>query len=246
MKTANGNVFVLFFIFINSFFDVFIHELKSGKTYVIHGSVLNPIFQTLLLPSRHGMRVKLQFGRDQHDMEFFEDYTELAEDAEPSIYRFKLEKTGPNKVQARYEIATLTTSAYEKYNELFAGGKTVEVAQFMVHNHTHRKIEPNSTEIQDLELPSTSEVPIYVGWQLKSHSNYYHISSRDSWMDNSFLRMLNFTIPPNSFLKVKGSSKKPGKKRTMYTCNSFRISHYPWMTSTSQISRIIRIGSLPI
>lgn len=163
-------------------------ELKFGKKYTMHGSIMNPIFQTTLLPSRHGMRIKMTLGRDEDHMEFFEDYTQLAKDTAPSVYRFKLEKTGANKVQARYEVATLTTSAFEKYNQLFAGGKAVEVAQFMVHNHSHRTIEANSTEIQNLELPNTSNVPVYTGWQIKSRTNYDHKSSRDSWMDNSFLR----------------------------------------------------------
>ena len=101
----------------------FADELKVGKKYTMHGFIMNPIFQTPLLPSRHGMRVKMTLGRDEYHMECFEDYTELADGTVPSVYRFKLEKTGANKVQARYEVVTLTTSAFEKYNQLFTGGK---------------------------------------------------------------------------------------------------------------------------
>ena len=165
-------------------------ELKAGKEFIIHAPIMNPVFDTALLPPRHGMQVKMSLGRDDSHNEFFEDYTVLAANTEASVYRFKLQKSGSNRVYCRYETGKLTTSAYEKYNQMFAGGKAVETAAFMVFNHHHRSVDKDATEIQGIELPNTSNVPVYTAWELKSKTDYNHFSTRDNWFDNSFLRLV--------------------------------------------------------
>ena len=162
-------------------------ELKEGKKFIIHSSIMDPVFQAPLLPPHHGFQVKTKLGRDEDHIQYIEDYTKLAKEAEENIYRFIILKTGANKVFCRYDTSSLTTAALEKYNEQFANNKSVDVAQFMVYQMQHRTIEQNATELQDMEFPNTSDVPTFATLELKHRDDFNHTSTRANYFDNSLL-----------------------------------------------------------
>ena len=165
-------------------------ELKTGKKFIIHGAVMDPVFQAPLLPPHHGLQVKTKLGRDEDHIHYIEDYTKLAKEAEENIYRFVILKTGANKVFCRYDTSSLTTAALEKYNEQFANNKSVHVAQFMVYQMQHRTIEQNATELQDMEFPNTSDVPTFATLEFKHRDDFNHTSTRANYFDNSFLNQV--------------------------------------------------------
>ena len=166
----------------------FATELKgTGKKFKIYGAVLNPVFLTPIIPPRHGMQVKFSLGRDEYHAQYIEDYTELATATEPTVFRLKLLKTGANKIFCQYDVSKMTTTASAKYNEMFKNGKNVETAAFMVFKHSHVTVEADAVEIQSIKLPNTTDAPIYVSWELLSQSDYNHESSRDNFLNNSFL-----------------------------------------------------------
>ena len=165
----------------------FADELKTGKEFFISAAVLNPVFETPIIPQRHGVQIKFSLGRDEDHAQYIEDYTALAAGTEATVYRFSLQKTGANKVSCEYDVSKMTTTASAKYNDMFKSGKAIETAAFMVYHHQHRTIEKDAVDIQDVTFPNTTDTPVYVSWELVSREDYNHKSSRANFLNNSFL-----------------------------------------------------------
>ena len=171
--------------------EEFANELKAGKEFTIHCSVLDPLFNMELLEPYHGLNIKTKLSKEADHANYIEDYTKLpAVNTPQPEYRFTLVTTGGKMIQCFYDTVSLTTGAQARFAEQFEGNKTVEISKFMVLKMDHRTIEKDSNEYLDFKLPNTANVPQFVCASMYDKRDFIHSGFRNNYFSDVFLNFV--------------------------------------------------------
>ena len=169
----------------------FATELKKGKDFRIESSIFDPIFETMLLPPNHGLKIVMKLPATTEHNKYVENYHVGKKSDEEYKYRFCVQKTGKHKVACRYKTTNLNTNAANLYNESFANNRSVDVAKFLVLHQEQRMVEANAKTLLNWRLPQTNLLPDFVTLEMKEHNDFYQTSTRANFYDNSITRYLD-------------------------------------------------------